>query len=132
MKNNTRRPTWAGRALTLLAAILGWILFFYWWRRVALQSTETSATVAVVVLALIAVSILCFTILWIQHNLRLAQRGKRGFSTRYLRPSFERDSLDRPLVFADPALARDGTWFVVHVDAKEKHYAHQRLIALGS
>ncbi len=124
----TERMTWARRAGILIPSILGWALFCYWWMRVAFESTASAATVAVALLTAIAVATFYSTLLWIQHNIKLARRGKRGFSTRYLRPAFERDWLDRTLVFREPALAREGTWFVVQVEQNEKRYAHQRLI----
>ena len=127
MKEKKERSSRIG---ILLPAILGWILFLYWWQRVASESTASAATVAVVVLVVIAVAIFYATLLWIRHNLKLAQRGKRGYSTRYVLPRFEHDWLERPLVFLRPAPAREGTWFVVHADETGKHYWHQRLIAL--
>jgi hypothetical protein len=126
--NTNDRLTTTRRAGILIPAILGWALFCYWWMRVAFESTAASATVAVALLTMIAVATFYGTLLWIQHNIKLARRGKRGYSTRYVRPSFERDWLDRTLVFPEPALAREGTWFVVQVDENEKQYAHQRLI----
>jgi Na+/melibiose symporter-like transporter len=131
MKNTLERTTALRRALTLLASILAWVLFFYWWRRVALDSTASAATFAVVVLLVIAVVIFYSTILWIRHNIKLAKRGKRGLSTRYLHPEFERDWLDRPLVFGNMIPPRDVTWFVVHTDESQKRYSHHRLIAVS-
>jgi len=131
MKSTERSP-WARRAATLLPAALGWLFFFYWWKRVAIESTASAAVLAVMVLAIVAVSIFSSTLLWIRHNIKLAKRGKRGFSTRYLRPLFERDWLDRPLIFHDGALAREGTWFVVDADEKEKRYSNHRLIAVSA
>ena len=119
------------RAVILFVAILGWVLFFYWWRKVALESTATAATVAVVVLVIIGGVVFYSTLLWIRHNLKLAKRGKRGFSTRWVRPYFERDHLDRALVFSDQSPRQEGTWFVVHSDVKQKRYSHQRLISIG-
>jgi hypothetical protein len=113
-------------------ALLGWMLFFFWWTRVAFESTAAAAIVAVAVLVVIAVSIFYSTLIWIRHNLGLARRGKRGFSTRYLRPLFERDWLDRAIVFHSSTVAREGTWFVVHMDEKEKRYSHRRLIAANA
>lgn len=117
-----------GRARILVPSVLGWGLFCYWWIVVALDSTAAAATMAMALLTVIAVFVFYGTLLWIQHNIKLAMRGKRGFSTRYVRPAFERDWLDRTLVFSEPALARDGTWFVVQVDENEKRYEHQGLI----
>ena len=128
---NNEHMTAGRRARILIPSVLGWALFVYWWIRVAFESTAWAATVAMALLTMIAVATFYGTLLWIQHNIKLARRGKRGFSTRYLRPAFERDWLDRALVFREPALARDGTWFVVRIDRNEKHYAHQRLIVHG-
>jgi len=111
-----------------LPAALGWLLFFYWWTRVAMESEAAAATLAVAVLAIITLSILLSTQLWIRHNITLAMNGKRGFSTRYLRPTFEHDFLGRPLIFRESSPAREGTWFVIHADAKEKRYLPHRMI----
>ena len=132
MQQTTERTTSVRRAFTLLASFLAWVLFFYWWRRVALNSTASAATFAVVVLLVIAVVIFYSTLLWIHHNIKLAKRGKRGLSTRYLRPEFEHDWLDRPLVFGNMIPRCDVTWFVVHTDEKQKRYSQHRLIAVNS
>lgn len=120
------------RLVLLFLSLLGWLLFFFWWTRVASESTPAAAILAAVILVAIAVSIFYSTLIWIRHNLKLARRGKRGFSTRYLRPLFERDWLDRAIVFRNSAAAREGTWFVVHIDDKEKRYSSRRLIAANA
>jgi hypothetical protein len=120
------------RAVILFVAILGWVLFFYWWRKVALESTATAASVAVVVLLVVGIVVFYSTVLWIRHNLKLAKRGKRGFSTRWVRPYFDRDHLNRPLVFTQAAARQEGTWFVVHSDVKEKRYSHHRLTSVSA
>lgn len=127
---NAHAPA-GGVVRTLLPAALGWLLFFYWWMRVAIESEPASATFAVAVLAIITLSILLSTQLWIRHNIALAMNGKRGFSTRYLRPVFESDSLGRPLIFRESSSAREGTWLVIHSDAKVKHYLPHRMIMAG-
>lgn len=120
------------RAVILFIALLGWVFFFYWWRKVALQSTAGAATVAVVVLLIAGIVVTYFTLLWIRHNLKLARRGKRGFSTLWVRPQFDRDHFDRPLVFSDSTSRQEGTWFVVHSDVKQKRYSHRRLTSVGA
>jgi hypothetical protein len=132
MTISTRRDPAAWRIIRLFPAALGWLLFVYWWTRVAAQSTTAAATVAVAVLVVIAVSIFYCTLIWIRHNLKLAKRGKRGFSTRYLRPLFERDWLDRELVFRSASSARNDTWLVVHANVDQKRYSHHRLTAAGA
>jgi len=104
------------------------MLFFYWWQRVAFENTLWTATIAMALLTIMTVSVFYSALVWIRHNLSLASRGKRGFSTRYLRPLFERDWLDRPLVFARSTPPHEGTWFVVHSDENEKRYSHHRIL----
>jgi hypothetical protein len=125
------RSTSARAALVLIPTALAWMLFFYWWRRVALENTLGTATLALAILTIVALSILLSTLVWIRHNIKLASRGKRGFSTRYLRPLFECDGLDRPVVFSNAAFALEGTWFVIHADEKEKRYSHHRVLPVG-
>lgn len=120
------------RAVILFAAILGWVLFFYWWRKVALESTAAAASVAVVVLLIVGIAVFYSTVLWIRHNLKLAKRGKRGTSTRWVRPHFDRDHLNRPLVFSDRLPRHEATWFVVHSDVQQKRYSHHRLTSIGA
>ena len=127
-KNKNVHAPAGGVVRTLLPAALGWLLFFYWWTRVAIESEAAAATLAVAVLAIMTLSILLSTLLWIRHNIALAMNGKRGFSTRYLRPVFESDWLGRPLIFRESNPAREGTWFVIHADAKEKRYLPHRMI----
>ena len=127
-----QRASLVRRAVILFAALLGWVLFFYWWRKVALESTAAAASVAVVALLIIGIAVFYSTLLWIRHNLKLARHGKRGFSTRWVRPYFERDHLDRALIFSDQSPRQEGTWFVVHSDVTQKRYSHHRLISLGS
>ena len=127
-----QRVPLARRAVSLFLALLGWVLFFYWWHKVALESTATSASVAVIVLLVVGIVVFYSTVLWIRHNLKLAKHGKRGHSTRWVRPHFDRDHLQRRLVFTDAALRREGTWFVVHSDVEQKRYSHQRLISVNA
>lgn len=119
----------ARRISILLPSALGWMLFVYWWARVAHESTAAAATTATALLTIITVAVFYTTILWIRHNLELARRGKRGKSTLYIPAVPERDWLNRTVVITAPAAGRHGTWFVVHTDANEKHYTQQRLIA---
>lgn len=116
------------RVVILIPAVLAWFLFFYWWRRVALQSTPAEAQFAIFVLIIVAVCIFFGMLGWVRHNLKLALRGKRGFATRYLRPAFTRDWLDRTLVFR-ATLPLRGRWFIIPADRGEKLYAPQAIVS---
>lgn len=85
------------RLLRMLVVVAGWLLFVYWWS-IVLQGVRLSELVVLSswftamlgVIALVAV-------LWIGHNLRLARRGSRGSSTRYIAPSFPTDTFGRQI-----------------------------------
>lgn len=130
MHTTPERSTSARAALVMIPTAFAWMLFFYWWRRVALENTLLTATLALAILTIVALSVLLFALVWIRHNIKLASRGKRGFSTRYLRPLFECDELDRSLVFSNATPALEGTWFVIHADEKEKRYSHHRVLQM--
>ena len=50
--------------------------------------------------ATVAVSAIA-TVLWTQHNLRIARRGKRGKSSLFIPMIFEQDTLGRPLALPE-------------------------------
>lgn len=125
------RPAPLGAAVNGLVALLAWAVFFYWWAVVATDVARVRVEYALWVLTLMAVGVFFVTLLWIRHNLRIASRGKRGFSTRYLVPVFENDYLNRPLEFR-PATPRGERWVVVHADAERKVYESQCLMPFFS
>jgi hypothetical protein len=76
---------------------LGWGVFVSWWVIVLQRESVRSFTVALALLgATIAASAITMW-LWTWHNIRIAKRGKRGTSSRFIPMQWERDTLGRTL-----------------------------------
>ena len=89
---------------TLVSA--GWAVFIAWWvivlRRESIQSLGFALGLLAATLAVSAIA----TVLWTQHNLRIARRGKRGQSSLFIPMVFERDTLGRPLALPERDISR--------------------------
>lgn len=83
-----------------LCALLGWILFFFWWRKAATPGWVSPTAVLYSLLSIVIVvsAAVLYSAVWIVHNKRLARHGKRGFVSFYKSPRFESDALGRQLV----------------------------------
>ena len=72
-------------------------MFVSWWIIVLQRESLRSFTVALALLgATIAASVIIMR-LWTWHNIRIATRGKRGTSSRFIPMQWERDTLGRTL-----------------------------------
>lgn len=80
-------------------AFLGWTLFFFWWRKASTPGWVSPRAVAFSLLTIVGVvsAAVAYSVVWIMHNKRLANRGKRGFVSFYKSPRFEADALGRRL-----------------------------------
>ena len=86
--------------LRWLCALLGWILFFFWWRKAATPGwvSPTAVFYSLLTIVIVVSGAAIYSAVWIVHNKRLARRGKRGFVSFYKPPRFEADALGRQLV----------------------------------
>jgi hypothetical protein len=76
---------------------LGWAVFVSWWVIVLQRESLRSFTVALGLLgATIAASAITMWV-WTWHNIRIAKRGTRGTSSRFIPMLWERDTLGRTL-----------------------------------
>ncbi len=82
-----------------LCALLGWVLFFFWWKKAATPGWVSPSAVFYSLLSIIIVvsGAVLYSAVWILHNKRLARKGKRGFVSFYKSPRFEADALGRQL-----------------------------------
>ncbi len=106
----------------IVMALLAWVLFIYWWRRVL----DTAAlTQRIIFFSLLSVGIAWFLVavlsaLWILHNKRLAKRGRRGLVSAYTPPRYEKDLLGRQLKLLP--FDHDHAVIVVRSDHEVKHF----------
>ncbi len=73
MANHERRLTVRG-VFHGIIALLGWILFFHWWRRVVPQITERDASAALVFILATLLVTLVVTLSWVSYNIHLFRR----------------------------------------------------------
>lgn len=63
--------------LHVALAVLGWILFVYFWRIVGERGLSPGAVISLVAMAVFLAAVIISTTLWILHNLRIARTNRR-------------------------------------------------------
>ena len=94
-------------AIRWICAILGWCLFFFWWKKASTPGwvSPTAVMYSLLSIATVVTAAVAYSAIWIFHNKRLARRGKRGFVSFYKSPHFEADALGRKLTL--PPMSHD-------------------------
>ncbi|ABF42362.1 hypothetical protein Acid345_3361 [Candidatus Koribacter versatilis Ellin345] len=98
----------------------GWLVYFAGWARVLPRTPKVEIWSFGLVFLASVILIHASAAAWIGHNKRIASRGKRGLSTRYMSPNFSTDHLDRPLLVDRDA--RDAAEVTVSVKGPAKLY----------
>jgi len=110
-----------------ICALLGWVLFFFWWKKASTPGWVSPRAVIYSLLSIAGVvtAAVAYSVVWIFHNKRLAKRGKRGFVSFYKPPRFESDALGRKLKL--PAMDHDSdSEIVVRQVGGHKEYVVQK------
>jgi hypothetical protein len=86
-----------------VCAFLGWLLFFFWWKKAATPGWVSPHAVfySLLSIAIVVSAAVLYSAVWIVHNKRLAKKGKRGNVSFYKPPRFEADALGRQLKLPD-------------------------------
>ena len=63
--------------LHVALAVLGWVLFVYFWRIVGERGLSPGAMISLVAMALFLAAVIVSTTLWIVHNLNIARTNRR-------------------------------------------------------
>jgi hypothetical protein len=121
-----RYPQLAGpgrRVFHTLLAVVGWVLFVYWWwivfRRVS--SAEVRFTVLFIVIAMAVIVLL--TIFWVMHNQRLDRKRTSRVRIRDDARPAAHDSVGREVQMAALSGEYQNAWVVrVSVEAGAKVY----------
>ena len=109
------------KSVRLILAAFAWVLFAIWWTRVTRPSwtPRIEITRALWVIVLVAAAFIAFSVLWIRHNMRLAQKGRRGKVSNYVFFANAKDALGRALVFEfERAVAAPS--MIVLIEAQQK------------
>ncbi len=63
--------------LHVALAVLGWVLFVYFWRLVGERGLSAGALISLVAMAVFLAAVIISTTLWIVHNLNIARTNRR-------------------------------------------------------
>ncbi len=105
-------------ALHLVASILMWILFGWYWYLVMQREVSPSSLRAVGLLLLLSLLGLLGTMAWVAHNKRLAARNRRRGSPIPVSEVLTADHIGRPLAGIDAAALKGAKVVVVSIDAQ--------------
>ncbi|MCK4351024.1 MAG: hypothetical protein KAX13_09200 [Candidatus Krumholzibacteria bacterium] len=64
-------------AFHVAIAVVGWILFAYFWRAVGERGLSPGAVISLIAMAIFLAIVIIMTTLWIVHNLRISRRDRR-------------------------------------------------------
>lgn len=102
--------------LHIIASVLLWCLFGYYWLVVSRRQINTASLEAVLILLGIMAAGLVLTLWWIAHNKKLARRNRRNTPPPTVPENFDEDFLGRPL--DRPEVAALKTARVVEIDLR--------------
>ena len=83
------------RAFHTLVALVGWVLFLYWWWIVFRRVNPTEVRFTLWFIGLAMVAIVLSTALWAGHNLRVFRRKGPRTQLRAITPDYSHDSVGR-------------------------------------
>jgi hypothetical protein len=84
-------------AIHVVASLVVWCLFGYYWYLVSKTQINRSSLEALVILSAIVVVGLVLTLLWVAHNRKLARRNRRTTPPSTVPETFDFDYLGRTL-----------------------------------
>jgi hypothetical protein len=105
-------------AFHLVASILMWILFGWYWYLVMQRQVSGTSLRAVGLLLIVSLLGLLGTMAWVAHNKRLAARNRRRGSPPVVSELLTTDHIGRPLAGTEAAFLKDAKVVVVSVDAQ--------------
>lgn len=107
----------------ILVVAAAWLVFFYWWS-VVLEGVPWPELVVLGSLITVALgAIALIAVVWIAHNVKVALRGSRGSSTRYVPPVLPTDALGRELWIGSGAARGSGVSVSVREGSKRYEIA---------
>jgi uncharacterized membrane protein len=103
-------------------AVLGWILFAYFWRLVAAVGLSPGARIALTAMAIFLAILLVSTVGWIFHNLRIGRRNRRVGLARTEEKPYEFDRTGFKVSMLDPESMKSARVIEIVVEGSEKNY----------
>ncbi len=96
-----RQATPIRRLLHVCIAVVGWVLFVYWWWLVFSRVSQREVVITGIFVAVTTVVSVLVTSIWSIHNKRLHRRRSPREQVRSVQEDYSHDSLSRLVAFED-------------------------------
>ncbi len=105
-----------------LLAVLGWILFGYFWRVVMSVGLSAGARTALFAMVLFLAALLLLTTWWIAHNVRVARRDRRRGNPNLVEKLYIFDTCGMRVEMPDHARLKTASVIEITIDGTHKTY----------
>jgi hypothetical protein len=128
-KRNTFSPE-SGSAVRLVLhvafAVLGWILFVYFWRIVGERGLAPGALISLVAMAVFLAAVIISTTLWIVHNLKIARTNRRVGTREVPELTYRQDKIGYTIDNEDFESLKGARFIEVNLAGERKIYRRAR------
>jgi len=107
-------------------AVLGWILFIYFWRIVGERGLSSGVLISLVAMAVFLAVVIISTTLWIVHNLRIARTNRRVGNREVPELAYRRDKIGCTIDNEDFESLKGARFIEVNVAEDRKIYRSVR------
>lgn len=108
--------------LHVALAVLGWILFVYFWRIVGERGLSPGAIISLVAMAVFLAAVIISTTLWIMHNLKIARVNRRKGRREVPELAYRRDKIGYTIESEDFESLREARLIEIDIEGDRKIY----------
>ena len=129
-KNNNRFQPESGSqprmAFHVAIAVVGWILFAYFWRVVGERGLSPGAIISLIAMAIFLAIVIIMTTLWILHNLKISRSDRRTGNRRVAEVPYQQDKIGHTIEGEGFDSLRNADMIEVAVEDGKKIYRRAR------
>jgi hypothetical protein len=109
-------------AFHVAIAVVGWVLFAYFWRVVGERGLSPGAVISLIAMATFLAAVIIMTTLWIMHNLRISRRERRTGIRPVDELPYKQDKIGYTVESVDFTSLRGAELIEVSIDQGKKIY----------
>jgi len=107
-------------------AVLGWVLFIYFWKIVGERGLSPNALISLVAMAVFLAVVIISTTLWIVHNLKIARTNRRKGNREIPEFSYRKDKIGCTIENEDFESLKGARLIEVEIKGDRKTYRRAR------
>ncbi len=109
-------------AFHIAIAVVGWILFAYYWRVVGERGLSPGAIISLIAMAIFLAVVVIITTLWIVHNLRISRSDRRTGNRPVAEVPYHQDKIGHTIEGEDFDSLRSADMIEVTIKDGKKIY----------